>query len=248
MANLRIFTDSGLDYIHQNMTELYETMKKNPDNSGWLKTFCKKDPTFASQYDLDFKFEINDLNPKEGELNNAIHLYETFQKNNIGDAVIYTEKFLAGFLFSYGYEYFVWSTGLKEETRVSGTLFFDRRQGLRQAIARNVVSRLYRTVKMTVDPNRDDKYELTRFVFDNPALRRMIYYPNLDGKLSRFAFIEAFVKWKMEHPDQTITTKLFETVRLHYSFFCNTNLVDNLDREYVLNYLGDYLNALTVEM
>ena len=136
--------------------------------------------------------------------------------------------------------FFIWSMSLKKESRVFGTLFFDPTDGHRQAIARNAISRLYRTVKMTVT-DREDKYELTRFVFMNPALRRMIYYPNLDSAVARFAFIRAFKEWK-EETGREITVSIFNKVRLHYSFFCNTNLVDNFKEDEVVAYLLKYMH------
>ena len=240
MTNLRIFTDNSLDFVHKNSTPFYEEMKLHLKDTDWIKKFCKKDPTVPTKYSFDFEFEINELDPKQGDYNNAIALYELFEKENIGDAVIYSEKFLAGFVFSFGYEYFIWSMSLKKESRVFGTLFFDPTDGHRQAIARNVISRLYRTVKLTVI-DKEDKYELTRFVFMNPALRRMIYYPNLDSSVARFAFIKAFMRWK-EETGREITVSIFNKVRLHYSFFCNTNLVDNFKEEEVVSYLLKYMH------
>ena len=231
MTNLRYFTDKGLNFIHQNMFEFYEEMKKHGNETKWISEFCGKDPTTKSPWNFDFEFEMNALNPNEGDFNNAVRLYELFKSNNIGDAVIYSEKFLSGFLLTYGYEYFVWETKLEAETRVSATFFFDGRKGFRQAIARHTISRLYKLVSQTVDEEADDKYKMTRFVFMNPALRRMVYYPNMDGINAAKGYICGFMKWKAENDNNQITVKLMDNIRLWYSAFCHANLVDAMTIE-----------------
>lgn len=231
MTNLRVFTDKGLDFIHQNISDFFELIKNNKKDASWIKDFCKKDPTTSSPYSFDFEFEINPMNPSEGDYNNAVNLYELFKKNKIGNALIYNEKFAAGFLYTFGYEYFTWSSDLAAETRVSATFFFDNRKGLRQALARNLLTRLYKIVDLTIDESVDDKYELTKFVFENPALRRIVYYPNMDGSKSSKCFIRAFKEWKDLNNGEAITMKLFEKVRLKFSALAHVNMLECMDEK-----------------
>lgn len=241
MSNMRVFTDKGLDYIHQNMSDFFEEMKNNQKDVSWIKEFCKKDPTVSSPYNYDFSFEMNSLNPIEGEFNNAVSLYELFKTNKIGNAIIYNEKFAAGFIYSYGYEYFIWSSSLAAETRVSATFFFDVRKGLRQAIARHLMTRLYKIVELTVEEEKENKYELTKFVFENPSLRRIVYYPNMDGPKSAKAFIKAFKKWKESDDKNQITKKIFEKARLRFSTFAHVNMPECMDEETLVSFMLDYL-------
>ena len=237
MTNLRVFSDKGLDFIHQNMTDFFEMLKNNKESTSWIKDFCKKDPTTSSPYSFDFVFETNSLMPNEAEFNNAINLYELFKANKIGNAIIYNEKFAAGFLLTFGYDYFFWSSDLAAETRVSATFFFDYRKGLRQALARNLLTRLYRVVEMTVDESKEDKYELTRFVFDNPALRRIVYYPNMDDSKTSRAFIRAIKTAKEKNPDMPITMRTFEKYRLAFSAYSHVNMLACLEEDEITNRL-----------
>lgn len=237
MTNLRVFTDKGLDYIHQNMTDFYEVLKSNKESTTWIKDFCKKDPTTSSPYSFEFSFEINYLNPNEGEFHNAVNLYELFKSNKIGNAVIYNEKFAAGFLLTFGYDYFFWASDLAAETRVSATFFFDHRKGLRQALARNLLTRLYRVVEMTVDESKEDKYELTKFVFDNPALRRIVYYPNMDDVKTSRAFIRSIKTLKEKNPDMVISMKSFEKFRLIFSAYSHVNMLSCMEENDITNSL-----------
>lgn len=237
MTNLRVFTDKGLDFIHQNITEFFETLKVHRDNPFWIKEFCQKDPTTSSPYNFEFEFEINSLNPNEAEFHNAINLYELFKKNKIGNALIYNEKFASGFLYTYGYDYFMWASDLAAETRVSATFFFDYRRGLRQAIARNLVTRLYRIVELTVEEEKEDKYELTEFVFDNPSLRRIVYYPNMDSDVSVKAFVKAIKAWKESHTDFQVSMKVFEKIRLRFSAYAHAYMVECMDEDALISFV-----------
>ena len=227
------------------MTDFFEVLKNNKESTAWIKDFCKKDPTTSSPYSFDFEFEMNSLNPAEGDFNNAVRLYELFKTNKIGNAVIYNEKFAAGFLYSFGYEYFFWASDVAAETRVSATFFFDHRKGLRQALARNLLTRLYRVVEMTIDESKEDKYELTRFVFDNPALRRIVYYPNMDGEKSSRVFVKAIKQFKDKNPELQISMKFFEKARLQFSALAHVNMVECMDEEVLISYMMNYLKTLT---
>jgi len=243
MTNLRYFTENGLDIIHSRMTEFFNKMKSEK-SKGWLKEFCGKDPTLKSNYNFDFAFETNNFNPNEAECNNAIHLYELFKKNKLGNAVIYNEKFLAGFLYTFGYDYFIWKTAVKDETKVSATFFFDSRKGKRQAIARQLVSRLYKIVDMTIEEDEKDKYVLTKFVFENPSLRRMVYYPNMDGYNTSRGFVKAFIEIKNSKPDLVISSNIFETVRKEFSAFANANLIDAFTKEEIKDIVLEIINNI----
>lgn len=237
MTNLRVFTEKGLDFIHQNMSDFFEMLKSNKEGTSWIKDFCKKDPTTSSPYNFEFSFETNSLNPNEGEFRNAVNLYELFKSNKIGNAIIYNEKFAAGFLLTFGYEYFFWASDLAAETRVSATFFFDHRKGLRQALARNLLTRLYRVVEMTIDESKEDKYELTRFVFDNPALRRIVYYPNMDDNKTSRAFVRAIKMLKEKKPDMQISMKSFEKYRLIFSAYSHVNMLACMEEDEITNRL-----------
>lgn len=237
MTNLRVFTEKGLDFIHQNMSDFFEMLKNNKEGTIWIKDFCKKDPTTSSPYNFEFSFETNSLNPNEGEFRNAVNLYELFKSNKIGNAIIYNEKFAAGFLLTFGYEYFFWASDLAAETRVSATFFFDHRKGLRQALARNLLTRLYRVVEMTIDESKEDKYELTRFVFDNPALRRIVYYPNMDDSKTSRAFVRAIKMLKEKKPDMQISMKSFEKYRLIFSAYSHVNMLACMEEDEITNRL-----------
>ena len=174
MKNLRYFKDDALIFFKANREEFALKMRENPDNTDWLKEFYNnEDPTVPSKYNFDFEFKPYNKKSTNADYENAIALFELFQSQGIGPAVIYNEKFLSGFIFTFGYKYFMDVMGADKETHVFATLFFE--EGRRRAIVKNVVGQLYRYVEMTIDENKADKYALTKYVFQNPALFRIKY-------------------------------------------------------------------------
>ena len=95
---------------------------------------------------------------------------------------------------------------------------------------------------MTIDESAKDKYELTKFVFDNPALRRIVYYPNMDGEKTSRSFIKAIKIWKENNPNAQITMKFFEKARLQYSAFAHVNMLECMNEDVLVNFLLGYLN------
>ena len=90
---------------------------------------------------------------------------------------------------------------------------------------------------MTIDESKEDKYELTRFVFDNPALRRIVYYPNMDDNKTSRAFVRAIKMLKEKKPDMQISMKSFEKYRLIFSAYSHVNMLACMEEDEITNRL-----------
>ena len=218
MKNLRYFTDDAIIMFKANQEAFCAMMRENPASTDWLKQFYGEDPTVPSKYFFDFEFKPYDKQSASKDFDNAVALYELFESNHIGPAVVYNEKFLTGFIFTFGYEYFMKVMGADRTTHVFATLFFD--DGTHRAVARNVVGQLYRYVEMTVDDDLPDRYELTRYVFRNPALFRIKYNTSVDGERTTKAILKAFREWSQE-TNQNPTTTMVEKLKVHLSVLAN---------------------------
>ena len=224
-----------------NKEEFCEAMNKNPDNTEWLKVFYGEDPTVPSKYSFDFEFKPFDKNSSVRDIDNATALYELFEENNLGPAVIYNEKFLTGFIFTFGYEYFMNVMGANQVSHVFGTLFFD--DGTHRAVARNVVGQLYRYVEMTIDDSLADRYEITKYVFQNPALFRIKYNTSVDGENTTKAIFKAFKEWT-EETHKSPTTNMVEKLKKHLSVLANISETDLMEERSLINHLKDYIRKV----
>lgn len=238
---LKYFTDDALYFFKANKEEFCKRMQANPDSTDWVSEFYGKDPTVSSKYSFDFEFKDYDPASNVWDIENAIALYELFQEKGLGPATIYNEKFLSGFIFCFGYKYFMRVMGADKESHVFATLFFE--DGARRSMARNVVGRLYRYVEMTIDDSLADKYELTKYAFQNPAVFRITYNTNVDGERTNRALVWAFKEWTDEtHKSPTI--KMVEKVKTHMSILANISETELMDNRELINYLKSYVKSI----
>jgi hypothetical protein len=249
MSKINYFSQNALDMMssENNMTQFYEQMKAHPDDTSWLKEFFGFEPMVPTNYELDFSFKMDTANPEDSDYDNAVALYEAFNKLGIPPVVIFNEKFLVGFIFTFGYKYFVWRWKLDSETKVSAHIFFPA--SVRRSVAGNAVGRLYQRVLLTVDPDKPDDYSLTKFAFENQATLNTIGWHNyIDGKTAHLAYFKAFKQWS-EETGKSITGHFTEEVAKHLSLLCNINIVENMDEQDVIEYLLSFMrkNNPTVE-
>lgn len=241
MKNLRYFTDDAITMFKANKEDFCAKMREFPNSTDWLKSFYGDEPTVPSKYSFDFEFKPFDKKSSTRDFDNAVALYELFEENNIGPATIYNEKFLTGFIFTFGYEYFMNVMGADQVTHVFATLFFD--DGTHRAVARNVVGQLYRYVEMTVDDTLVDRYEITRYVFQNPALFRIKYNTLVDGENTTRAIFKAFREWT-EETHKSPTTPMVEKLKVHLSVLANISETDLMDERALINYLKEFIRKV----
>lgn len=241
---IKYMTDEAIDTIHpeQAMKRFFEGMKTHQENADWIQEMLGFDPFSESKYDVDFKLSFDPSAPRDqNEIDNAIGLYEAFEKAGIPRVVVFQEKFLVGYILTQAYQYFIWKTGLDQISKVKADLFFST--GPRRAIAFNVVGRLYMWTWLSKDETLSDPYTYTRFLFENPSLKDIIYHPYADGENVRLGFLWAFYDWKRAHPNDPVTRKMYRDASIHLSLLCNINCAESMQKEEIKNYLLDFLNA-----
>ena len=237
--NLRFFTEDAIYFFKAegNQENFCKNMREHPNSIEWIDDFYGKQATIASGYDFDFEFKPFDKDSKVEDYENAIGLYELFQENNIGPAVIYNEKFLTGFIFTFGYEYFMNVIGADKTSHVFATLFFEN--DVHRSVARNTIGKLYRYVEMTVDKDAEDPYWLTKYAFNNPSLFRIKYYTSKDGENTHKAYFKAFKEWSDEtgkKPSYDLATQ----ARCHLSVLSNISDTDLMNEKQLIKYLKDF--------
>jgi hypothetical protein len=238
MNSIKLFSENGIDTVKANMSAFYEEMKKHPSDSSWIPGLLGLDPFIPSRLSFDFDFYMDDKDPQLSDFENSMRLYRAFQENGLSNAVVFNEKFLVGFTLTKGYRYFIWRMGLKEESRVSGTLFFS--SGARRSVARNCVGRLYKLVLLSKEDSASDPFWLTKFAFDNPATARIVYYVYADGENVHLAYFKAMKRWK-DKTGEEITGDFADSVRQHLSLLCNINVAEDMDQEDIITYLLDFM-------
>lgn len=234
---LNYFTDDAILFFKTNSEEFCKKMNENKDNPDWVNDFYGKKATAPSPYEFDFKFKKFEKEEGKEDYENAVALYELFNSKGIGPSTIYNEKFMTGFIFTYGYKYFMKIAGA---SHAFSMLFFQN--DIHRSVIRNAVARLYRFVELTVDEdNKEDKYWLTKFAFNNTACFRFAFNTSLDGETSHKAYIKACKIWVEK--GNKLTNPLCDDLKKHYSMLINVSDTDLMNEDDVIKYLLEYLET-----
>lgn len=241
--SLNYFTDEALVMFKENKELFCEQMRLHPNDTDWIDNFYGSKAMVPSTYKFDFEFKPFYKDAINEDYENAVAMYELFKEHNLGPATIYNEKFLTGFIFTFGYKYFMEVIGADQVSHVFGTLFFD--EGQRRAIARNTIGRLYRYVELTIDESLEDKYEITKFAFENKNLFRIRYYTYFDGITTHRAYFKAFKRW-YDKTKGEIKLSLVQKVITHLSVLSNVSDTDLMTERDLVDYLVGYISRAAV--
>lgn len=174
IINISFINDDLMETINSNLNKVTELIKENPFDSTWMKQIYE-----GNCFELR-KTKINDFqlktsligNYKDVEYENAITIYENLKE--LPRYILCDKRFWMWLEFSKFYRVAVQAMPLTSDTRLGyGWMFKENKRG----IWRNTFSRSYFWVEFTVDEkNENDKYELTKFVFDkNERIRHLTF-------------------------------------------------------------------------
>lgn len=165
MINIKFMDDTALSYLKQNIRRITEKILANSDNSWIYSEF--KTPVF-----IEKKYQIKDFalidNPgskdKEKDFANSLAIYENLK--HLPRYILCDERFWLWLYFEKFYSETKSFMSIKNEKTVLDHWTFER--GGRRGIMFGVLSRMYFRVALTVDESLGDKYELSKWVIENP--------------------------------------------------------------------------------
>ena len=163
-TNIKMLTDSGMAYIKANAEKMFQRISAN-DSNAWMTSIPEIEFVEKKFQIPDFELVENpDLEDKEIAFQNAVSLYENL-------------KHLPRFVLS-DVRFWFW-LGFQENYKVAKTIrslknyqaflhHWTNQDGDRRGIFFGYFSRNFFWVDLTVDENSVDRYELSRFVLENP--------------------------------------------------------------------------------
>lgn len=136
-------------------------------NSGWIEEYFGRSPFIESKYTIDdFTLDMSQEKPFLTEFENVQRVYNRLKF--LSDSQASDERLWAGLCLTSFWSYTQYRWDIIKNCTVSTIqqhFFFGF--GARRSLTRNAVSRLWWIGRLTFDENRDDHYELTRFVCEN---------------------------------------------------------------------------------
>ena len=176
-ANIKYMSDSAIDYLRANTKFASKMIVENPDNHEWLKDVISGEIFITKKYEID-DFELaTPEGPKdiETDFNNSILLFEHLK--SLPQYVLSDERFWAWINFEKGYKAAIRIAPVTENNSVFANLWLFT-QGKRRGQFFGIMSRCFYRVALSIDDTLDDKYELSRFVVENPLRFREFTWRN----------------------------------------------------------------------
>ncbi len=167
--HIKIMTDAGIAHLSKNINHIVKMIQDNRSNE-WIYEEFPKPLFIEKKYEIsDFELEENpeSIN-KDIAYNNSIILYENLK--NLPRYIVTSEGFWLWMHFEKYYP--VVRTMMKVNGVSTITDHWMHKQGTRRSLMFGVLSREFFRVKLTVDETCEDKYELTKWVIDNPLRYR----------------------------------------------------------------------------
>lgn len=181
MSKIRIkmLSEDALTYIKKNTDAIVEKIQNNDDNAWLAETFPQ--PMFVEKkYEIeDFELESNpDSADKNIDFKNSVLIYEHLK--SLPRYILSDERFWLWLHFEKFYQ--VVRTMMKIKGKSTVENMWMHTQGIRRGLMFGVLSRCYFRVALTVDEQAENKYELTRWVIDNPERYRNLTWRSFSSE------------------------------------------------------------------
>ena len=248
--NISFMTDEALETLYKNSEEVAEYLKKEKNNSDWLK-FIYKGKLFEEK-----KYKINDIqlltdeNYKNVDFENSIRIYETLK--DLPRYILTDERFWCWFNFTIGYQVALQAMKINSKTTFEDHWLF--KEGRRRGIFFNVLARCYFRVALSVDEEAEDKYYLTRFVIENPErFRTLSWRSNSSEKSMVLGALRAEKDMVEKYKEMIDVDKIkynngkgtiFSELTKQISLYGSVRLIDAISEEEIYNFVYHKLEEM----
>ena len=177
--NVKVLSEDAYLYLKNHLEEVTKKIIENDDNF-WIES------TFPSPIFIDKKIfipdfqltENQDSKDKDIDFDNSIKLYESLR--SIPNFILCDDRFWLWLHFEKFY------TVVKSMMKINGVSTIKdhwlHSGGARRGIFFGVLSRCYFRIALTVDTKLTDKYELSRWIIDNPLRFREFTWRNFSSE------------------------------------------------------------------
>lgn len=240
--NICYLTDDALETFKSNIETIHFIINNSPSNNRELIDFLPVNPFVKRKYTIeDFQLKTAESgNYKEVDYQNSITLYESLK--HLPRRILTDERFWLWLNIKY-YEVSIQAMKIKSSTTLRDHWTFY--QGTRRGVFFGVLSRSFFRVDLSVDPTLEDKYELTKYVIENPERFRTLSWRSYSSNKSIvLGALKAQKKFEEAYPGR-IKREYYNLVSKRISRYGSVKLLDSLTEEEVFNIVYDTLIELT---
>lgn len=250
--NVCFMTTEALETLKENALVVTKNLKAFPNDSNWLSTIYTGKLYEEKKYKIpEFQLKVSDDGDyRKVDFDNSITLYESLK--DLPRYILTDERFWAWINFNVGYQASLQSMPIKSNSTFLDHWLFT--QGTRRGIFFGVMSRCFFRVALTIDERLEDKYELTRFVIDNPERFRNLSWRSsssekhivLGALKAEKAIYDNYINdpimgkkmKKTEKQKNNVYTKL----AVYLSLYGSVRLIDVVSEEEIYNFVYEKMN------
>jgi len=233
MINIKFASEETLETIKKNIPKVTKFIRDNPVNNSWIHSYLPKEPFVTKKYKIDdFELEIpDDLDFKDVDFRNSILLYEHLK--HLPKYVLSDERFWLWLYLDKYYAVTVKMMPIRTDSTVKDHWLFT--QGNRRGIFFGVLSRSFFRVYLSVDETLDNKYELTKFVINNPERFRNLSWRSFSSQKKLVLGILKAEKRIEEEYNGLVSKSVYPEVAKYVGRYGSVRLLDSVSEADIEN-------------
>lgn len=239
MINICFMTEDAINTLKANSKTTNNYIKDWKESSEWLNTIYSGNLFEEKKYKIpDFDLKISDNNNySEVDFENSIILY-----NSLKDLPLYIltdERFWAWINLTKGYKAAIQAMPVKSDSTFADHWLFS--QGNRRGLFFGVLSRCFFRVYLTIDETVNDKFELTKFIIENPERFRNLTWRSSSSQKHIVRGIIRAEKDIVEKYGELVKNSMYSEVAKYVSLYCSVRLVDVITEQDIYNIVYEYM-------
>lgn len=240
MIDIKMLTESAFETIRTNADEVAKMIENHPSDSSWLKGYLGFEPFEVKKYTIE-DFVLTDDSSTKGQIDNAISLYESLHK--LPRHILCDARFWGWVIFEKGYK--LAQKIVKPTKETIKSRWFDKTA--RRSLMLNVLGRLYFKVDVSIGDG-DDKYKLTKFIFEHHTIYKNFAYRNIAMlKPVTLAVLQILKESEQKYPEVALTDYIVSPVLNEASKIGSVQLIDSLSFEEVYTILKPKVEKIMVD-
>lgn len=240
--NIKFVKDDFLETLKRNSASVYKVIIENKNNSQWTNNYSR-DIYVTKKFQMnDFKLDISPThNYKSVDLDNSIKLYENLR--HLPLYILTDVRFWLWLHLDKFYKVTLQAIPIKGQSTLDNHWLF--KQGRRRGVFFGTLSRSFFRVYLSVDESLEDKYELTKYVIENPSrFRNMSWRSYSSQKHIVLGALKAQKDFEEKY-DRVLSSKVFEEIAMYIGRLGSVKLLDAFTEEEIYGAVTKKLIKMT---
>ncbi len=230
--HVKLLSENALAHMKKNIDVITKKIQDNEDNS-WIYSEFPEKMFNEKKYEIeDFSLIDNpESNDKEIDLTNSVSIYESLKV--LPRYVLTDERFWLWLHLEKFYKEV--RTMMKVKGNSTILDHWMHKQGTRRGLMFGVLSRCYFRVALTVDETLSNKYELTKWVIENPERFRNLTWRSFS---SEEHLVRGIIKGEKKAIDENPALEkndIYPEIAKYVSIIGSVRLLDIISEEDIAN-------------